>query len=280
MKFIHLTDPHLAAPGRTLFGLDPDARLAAAVDHIARHHADAACAVITGDLADRGEPAAYGLLRRHLDALPFPCHLVAGNHDRREALIAAFPDIPRMDAGFIQYSADAGGGLRFVVLDTVVPGRAHGKLCAKRLGWLDGALAEAGKSPVFLFLHHPPVTLGIPDLDDLRLRQSAELAEVLRRHGNVRHMFFGHVHRPAWGVWQDVPFTTLPSTNHQSALVFERLDGILDSHEPPAYAVVRADANGDVVINPQAYLDDSPRFFISGPRAVDEDASLSQLLTE
>ena len=49
-KFIHITDTHLANPGLKLYGLDPRARLDAAIADINNHHVDAAFAVVTGDL--------------------------------------------------------------------------------------------------------------------------------------------------------------------------------------------------------------------------------------
>ena len=41
MKLIHITDLHLMPPGELLWGLDPFARLDAALTDIAAHHADA-----------------------------------------------------------------------------------------------------------------------------------------------------------------------------------------------------------------------------------------------
>ena len=58
-KFIHLTDTHLAGPGLKLYGLDPRARLDAAIADINTHHSDAAFAVVTGDLTHWGEAEAY-----------------------------------------------------------------------------------------------------------------------------------------------------------------------------------------------------------------------------
>ena len=52
MKFIHLTDTHLVAPGRELHGLDPARRLETCAARIAARHADAAFCVLTGDFAE------------------------------------------------------------------------------------------------------------------------------------------------------------------------------------------------------------------------------------
>lgn len=61
MKFIHLTDTHLMAPGELLKGLNPQRRFAACIDDINRHHADAECCVMTGDVADLAQIEAYRL---------------------------------------------------------------------------------------------------------------------------------------------------------------------------------------------------------------------------
>ena len=79
MKFIHVTDTHLVAPGMPLNGLDPAERFSRCVDDIRRHHDDAECCVITGDLADRGEEAAYEFLGTQIARLDMPCHLIIGN---------------------------------------------------------------------------------------------------------------------------------------------------------------------------------------------------------
>ena len=93
LSFIHLTDLHLVAPGEVLYGLDPAVRLQAAVESIISRHgpgcaAPAEFAVITGDLAHLGEVAAYEALKEILRPLPFPCHLLLGNHDDRGAFLS------------------------------------------------------------------------------------------------------------------------------------------------------------------------------------------------
>lgn len=271
LKFIHITDTHFVAPGRRLYGLDPAERLAPAIDYVNAEHPDAAFVAITGDLAHRGEAEAYRSLAGVFARLTVPWHAVPGNHDDRAALRAAFPEIPALPGGFLQSAFDIGPN-RFVFLDSVDEGKPGGLLCAERLAWLEGQLSTAASRAVFLFLHHGPAALGIPNLDGIGLANAAEFREILNRHGNLRHMFFGHVHRAAHGNWAGVPFSTLRSMVNQSALVFRPLPGILDCLEPPGLAVVRIDPNGDIVINDHDFLDSSPRFFISGPDAADEEA--------
>jgi 3',5'-cyclic-AMP phosphodiesterase len=91
-KFIHITDTHFVPPGNLLYGLNPIDRLAICVADVNRNHADAAYAVITGDLAHKGQPEAYEALKRELDKLVIPYHLLVGNHDDRANFRATFPD--------------------------------------------------------------------------------------------------------------------------------------------------------------------------------------------
>src|SRR5579871_1327506 len=64
--------PHLIPPGRSLYGLDPNARLEAAIADINAHHHDAAVVLVTGDLVHDGEPASCAALRRALENFKRP----------------------------------------------------------------------------------------------------------------------------------------------------------------------------------------------------------------
>ncbi|OIQ68158.1 3',5'-cyclic adenosine monophosphate phosphodiesterase CpdA [mine drainage metagenome] len=244
MKLIHITDPHLVAPGRSLYGIDPEARLRAAVQHVCARHADAEACVLTGDLTHWGEDSAYARLRDCLRPLPMPVLPLIGNHDDRTRFRAAFPEVPVDAGGFVQWTHDTSGG-RLFLLDTVLRGDETGRTSAGyfgggRIDWLRARLdaAQADGVAVYLFMHHPPFSVGIKAFDDINLiaRDALDVGALLRQYRNIRHLFFGHVHRPIFGSWQGIPFSTLPATAHQSALDFDA-DKDLFSHEAPGYGV-------------------------------------------
>jgi 3',5'-cyclic AMP phosphodiesterase CpdA len=246
MKFILISDTHLVAPGNLLYGLDPAERLRSCVADIVDQHPDAAFVVIAGDLAHRGEPMAYESLRALLAPLKMPVHLLIGNHDDRACFQAAFPEAASDEYGFVQFSIETPAG-RFIGLDTNEPGAHYGRLCSRRLGWLADRLHEADARPVYLFMHHAPFAVGLRKMDSISLRDNELLSEVLLEHGNVRHIFFGHLHRSLSGSWHGIPFSNLPGTSHQVALDFVVEDEVPGSHEPPAYAVVFAYADSTLV---------------------------------
>ena len=250
MKLIQITDLHLVAPGETLFGLDPLARLAACLQDIEDHHGDADAIVVTGDLTHDGEIAAYEALAESLSGLTPPVHLMLGNHDRRDAFRTVFGD-SHFTAGFVQKSVDL-DGRRLILLDTLKEGAVEGELCPARLGWLERQLAGAGDGGALVFAHHPPFRLHMPALDRVRLGEAEAFARIANDAGNVRHVFAGHVHRPVSGSWRGIPFNAMRGTNQQTALVFE--DRFVTSHEPPAYAVILVDGDG-VVVHFHDFLD-------------------------
>jgi 3',5'-cyclic AMP phosphodiesterase CpdA len=255
MKFIHLTDTHLVARGRPLHGLDPAARLEACVARITERHADAAFCVLTGDFADGGDPAAYACAREVLAALPMPLHAIPGNHDDRAAFLAGWPDAPRDPDGFVQ-TAFSHDGVTFVLLDTLEPAQgAGGAFCERRAAWLAARLAEAGDGPVLVFMHHPPFDVGLPKLDAISLADPAPFTRAIGAAGNVRHLFFGHVHRPICGHWRGISFSTLYGTSHQTRLDFQGGGRVAYTAEPPAYAVVLVDGE-QLTVHTDHFLED------------------------
>ena len=226
-KIIWLSDLHFVAQGHVQ-GHDPRVRLARAIGHVNTHHRDAAACVISGDLVDRGTPGDYAALHEQLTALKVPYLPMVGNHDDR-ALVRQVFDVPRGVEGFIQYVVPTDDAL-LVCLDTHTPGADHGSFCADRLDWLTDQLAEADK-PALIFMHHPPMALGLPMQDTDRLRDSAALLDLLQSHSRkVLQLCIGHVHRPITGTLRGLSYATMRSVLYQAPPPVPAWDW--DSFEP------------------------------------------------
>lgn len=264
MKLIHISDLHLVSEG-TLFGLDPALRFAAAIDSINAEHGDAELVIISGDLADEGEAAAYALLKRMLAELRVPWRLMLGNHDRRANFYGVFPDYVRDDNGFVQEAVDH-AGIRLVLIDTLSEPDA-GELCERRIAWIAARLEEARDIPVYLFMHHPPFSIGHLMMDRHMLRNAGPFAALVAEHPQIRHLFFGHIHRPLGGSWQRIPISALPAINHQVALDFRDLPGISGHDGDGAYNVVFIEPDRTIV-----HLHD----FMTPHRAFDLDDPVAQ----
>ena len=251
MKFVHVTDLHLVDPFEELWGLNPYKRLDACLSDIETYHGDAEFCVISGDLADRGEREAYVALRKRLEAFAIPTYLMIGNHDDRPAFVKAFPEAYLDERGFVQFERHAGGAV-FLFLDTFKGEGSAGAYCEGRREWLKARLEAAGDTPVVIFMHHPPFDIEIPYMDRIKLEDPDLFEEALGRKERIRHIFFGHVHRPVFVNWKGVSCTALPATGHQVPLNRDSV-GTRYSDEPPMYAVVHL-FDDRVVVNADCYM--------------------------
>ena len=213
MIIAHVTDPHLVAPGETLFGLDPMDRLDQVLRKIEHDYADTRLCVISGDLADRADRRAYLMLRDRLSSFPIPTRLLLGNHDDREVFRSVFTDGPSDIHGFVQ-GFDDFGHLRVIYLDTLERGAPQGQLCDNRLRWLTNVLADAADRDIVIFTHYPFGCLGLPHFEGMLLRNPDVVMRLIKAHGRVRHIFCGHAHVSMAGQWDGVPYTVSAGTAH------------------------------------------------------------------
>ncbi|RWR10235.1 phosphodiesterase [Paenirhodobacter populi] len=244
MKIIQLTDTHLMPPGTVVNGVDPEKQLRAAVADIIARHADTDLLVMTGDLCNDGDPAAYALLRDILAPVPFPVRLMLGNHDRRPEFVAAFPEQPRDDNGYIQSFIDTDFG-RVLFLDSHEPGVIGGIYGADRMVWLDQALNGAGALPVTVFIHHPPFDAGIAHFLKIGMHDDGAVMRRLATHpAGIRHIVFGHIHVPLAGTSPEgIAYSSGQACSH-------RFITDPDARDPwwtggnPCYRIIRLDAHG------------------------------------
>ncbi|WP_192886491.1 phosphodiesterase [Agrobacterium sp. LAD9] len=232
-KIIQLTDPHLVAPGNTLFGLDPAHRLRDTLAHISSEHPDSAAILITGDLTDTGEPEAYKLLQKILTDVALPVHLTLGNHDSRSAYRNVFGG-----HGFVQEVIDL-KGWRIILLDTNDEDSDCGSLDGGRLEWLDEQLVRSVDVPVVIAMHHTPSNFHAPFFgpeDDMKDPEG--FLRVIGKHKTARHMLFGHRHLTAAGSFGGVPFTASRGTAHHIALDFQQYGRSTLVAAAPSYDVI------------------------------------------
>jgi 3',5'-cyclic-AMP phosphodiesterase len=267
MKVLQVTDTHMPPSGGLIYGVDARARLDACIEDINAHHADAHLCIFTGDLVNVGSDAEYENLRASIDKLRVPYRLMMGNHDDREAMRRFFPDAPRDGDGHVQSAISTPAG-RLLLLDTHDAGRASGWMCERRIAWLAARLDE-DDAPVYLFLHHPPLRVGIEYMDGIGLRNPEALWDCLAPHVHrVRMMAFGHLHRPVSGVWRGIPFSGCPSIVHQVALELGADAGstLNFNHESPCYAIFQL-GRDEVVVHQQRYLENWKTFPRQGKRS-------------
>jgi 3',5'-cyclic AMP phosphodiesterase CpdA len=240
---VQISDPHVPADGFLFDRVDACARVQASVGMIAAAGCSPDVLVLSGDVADRGEAAAYIRLRPVIDAAlqRFAAKLLVapGNHDDvallRAHLLARQPTSGPLDEVLRV------GGLRLIGLDSSVPGEVHGELGDAQLEALADELATPAPDGTVLVVHHPPIWSTTPMSELVALRDPQRLAAVIRS-SDVRLVLSGHTHRVSAGTLAGIPVWVSPSTgSHADVLArngfrghagggFTRID-ILDDGE-------------------------------------------------
>ncbi len=222
-----LSDPHIR--------LDDDASqpaLAAAVERVLALRPAPLAVLVTGDIANSGDPAEHERAKELLAPLPMPVYTAAGNHDL---------------LGMRHQYAVQAGSMRIVVCDTSRMTRDDGALDVE---WLEGQLLP--DIPTIVAMHHPPILMGLPWLDAIGLPEEdrAGLAALLRRSPQVLRVVAGHVHRASANTLGGCGVVTCASTNIASALDFATPEMAL-ANEPPSFLVHALLDSGELISHVQ-----------------------------
>ena len=254
----HLSDFHL-------FSKAPDSPLVRAdvADVLRRIFADVAAftpaidvVALTGDLTDCGSEEDYALLRELLAPLAARILAIPGNHDRSGNFRRAFSDILPFDQSEFTHYEVIHGGTRFLALDTVVENEVEGRLCARRLAWVQGRLAEPFAGQTTILMHHPPNRSGLAFFDGIGLIEGAEeLGRMVAAHQGRLNILCGHIHRPMQAIWNGAFVAVAGSPAFQTGLDLRARavePSVVDI--PYAYFVYRTGEGGSFAVHPR-YVD-------------------------
>lgn len=192
---LQISDTHIAPEGALVSGRLDTAqslrRLVVRVEGMRAQIGAIDAVLISGDLSDAGSPASYAHAQHILAPLKLPLFVIPGNHDAREPLRHAFPNLP--SSGRLNWAHPV-GDVVMIGLDTLMEGQGGGTLDTETLAFLADALRAAGDTPVILALHHPPFTTGIQFMDKIGLDGIDALTEVVARHSGELRIVCGHIH--------------------------------------------------------------------------------------
>ncbi|MEO9900939.1 metallophosphoesterase [Nisaea sp.] len=245
VKIVWLSDLHFVTQG-DVQGHDPRSRMRALVDFVNRHYRDCSFCIISGDLADRATAPDYAHLAEFLAQIEMPVFPMVGNHDNRDLVRSNLLLPKNCMAEFIQFSIPTPDGL-MVCLDTQKAGSDAGEFCAERTSWLKGVLEAAKGTSVYLFMHHPPMRLGLPMLDPDNMQDGDAFLDFVSAFPEVKHLLMGHVHRPIAGTVRGIPFASMRAVLYQAPPPVPAWDwdSFTPSREAPNLGIITIE-NGDL----------------------------------
>jgi 3',5'-cyclic AMP phosphodiesterase CpdA len=157
-----------------------------------------------GDATERGLPEEDEMAIRWLGRLPGPCETILGNHDvlHNKRTVATWAKAYghesqnfTIDLPFVRIVA--------VGPDRDRPGAESGVLSEKTLGFLDEALADAGRDcwvachwPLYRSVLGDPKRYFNSNMQSFYAKPVPEIRAVLGRHRNAKAWLSGHTHSP------------------------------------------------------------------------------------
>jgi Icc protein len=211
---LHLSDTHLITGDGLLYdSVDADSHLRRVFEEFEAAGARPEAIVFTGDLADKGDPAAYAKLRSIVE--PAAARMgatviwVMGNHDNRAAFRSELLDLAPSMATIDQVHDI--NGLRVITLDSTVPGAHFGEVTGEQLDWLAEELSSPAPHGTILAMHHPPVPSVLDLAVSVELRDQWSLSEVLEG-SDVRSIIAGHLHYSTNATFAGIPVSVASAT--------------------------------------------------------------------
>lgn len=237
VRLLQLSDPHLfASPQGSARGVQSLASLQRVLAHAAGRNLNFDAILCSGDIVN-DEPDGYVHFARLLGTLGKPVYCVPGNHDDPARMRAALAAPPFQVDGHVDL-----GNWRLILVDSCVPGSAHGHVSEPQLAALDAALA-ATERHALICVHHHPVSMASRWLDSVGIDNAEALFAVLDAHAHVRAVTWGHVHQSFDGRRKGVRLLATPSTCVQFLPLSDQF--AIDAR-PPAYRRLTLCADGSL----------------------------------
>lgn len=210
LRILQLSDMHLCQRShQPVFNTDTEQALHDLVSYLHQHeHADVM--LLTGDLSQDGSKESYERLAAIFSILNFPIYYIPGNHDDIDHLSKFFSG-----SNIFHDKLITKDHWQIILLDSTAPGLNDGFLSTVDYEHLEYCLRKYPKQHALIALHHPPLKINCPYMDEARLINDEAFLARLHAYPQVRSIIFGHIHQEYSAKIQNIHFLGTPSTAMQ-----------------------------------------------------------------
>lgn len=237
VELIQFTDTHIFAdPNETFDAVDTARTLYEVMEHARATCWPPDAILLTGDLVHDPVAAAYDRLAGILQDLREPVFCLPGNHDDPDLMQRL---LPRENISMVK--AVVTEQWLILMLDSFLPGTHAGCLHEDELRFITEKLNEFPGKYVLICLHHPPVSIGSPWMDNMALQNPAALFAISNRQPWVKGVLWGHIHQEFQALRGGLLLMATPSTCVQFK---PRTDRYIKDNLAPGYRQIRLYAAG------------------------------------
>lgn len=220
MRIFQITDLHIGDVDERPFDVDVRENFLQILADIKQHQHD--LLVISGDLCYQdGETEIYRWIKKELDSRKLNYCLIPGNHDDHCLMVDEFELPASYRENFFFSSSPSEPPIVFL-------NSGKGLLNPAQIASLQDYLKHMA-APVCLFMHHPPIPMGVPYMDNNHaIQQAGPLLDVLCDHPYPITIFTGHYHVEKSVRWKNLDIHITPSCFFQ--INWRKEDFAVDHH--------------------------------------------------
>ena len=234
LNIAFITDLHIGQKEEKPRGVDVRENLKQVILALKKQHFD--FLVIGGDLCfKQPKKEIYKWIKKQLDRLKKPYYIIQGNHDDN-SMISSVYNVP-LNQGQL-YELKIIRSIPFVFLDS-----GPGELGPDQWNWFEGILNSISQENIVLFIHHPPLSAGVPYMDKKHnFKESAEFEALLDQFPNKKfHIFCGHYHVEKFISYKNAQIHICPSLFFQ---IDQHKEDFNIDHKRPGYAMIGIQHDG------------------------------------
>ncbi len=237
MLIAQISDLHLSSENTKTFDVAPmSENLKKCIQHINQLPSQPDLVLVTGDISNNGELDELLYAKTILDELKIPYYVIPGNHDNRHDLLTVFGEnsCSSNSDQLINYAIND-YDIRLIGLDTSIANKSGGQFTQSSYEWLQDQLQQSPDQPTLLFMHHPPVNVGITETNIDGFEGKELLAKVLKNHHNIEAILCGHIHLSTHTRWQGSMINTCPSIGMRLVIDFSMQNNSQYTLDDPSY---------------------------------------------